>query len=55
MKLEDARWCSNCDEIHNESQCPKCDKGPSYFIKTFFDNSFYDLKALQILNKGEKI
>jgi hypothetical protein len=32
MKLQNARICISCEEVHESWQCPVCFKGPSYFL-----------------------
>jgi RNA polymerase subunit RPABC4/transcription elongation factor Spt4 len=32
MKIEDARWCSNCDEVVATDVCPVCNSTLTYLI-----------------------
>lgn len=33
MKLKDAKWCPNCDEVYEGCRCPVCGEGYGAWIE----------------------
>ena len=39
MRLDDARLCLDCEEIHNERECPSCGSEAFAFLKRWIKTS----------------
>lgn len=37
MKLSEAKFCYNCDTIHNERKCPSCGSCDYWYLKLWLE------------------
>ena len=41
MRLDDARLCLDCEEIHDESECPSCGSEAFAFLKRWVKDDLH--------------